>query len=200
MYSEAIKKYGSFRKAAKELGLTKSKLMVLYKKELGLCTGTTGCKNPCKPERTRCEEHLNYALKTQDLNNKKTYMQTWNTQHADYKRDYAEQYQKANLERFRISNRKFQKTEKGRVAGNARRALRRASQKQATPPWVDKEALKAIYANCPKGYHVDHIIPLQNSRVCGLHVPCNLQYLEAVLNDEKGNSFDGTYENDSCLK
>lgn len=66
-------------------------------------------------------------------------------------------------------------------------SLRRARIKQAMPKWVDKKELKKIYLNCPKGYHVDHIIPLTNPDICGLHVPWNLQYLPAVENIKKSN-------------
>jgi hypothetical protein len=68
-----------------------------------------------------------------------------------------------------------------------REAKHRAKKLMATPEWVDNEALKLIYNNCPPGHHVDHIIPLKNSIVSGLHVPWNLQYLPALENIAKSN-------------
>jgi len=73
----------------------------------------------------------------------------------------------------------------------ARLHHRRKDVKGRTPSWVNKAELLEIYAKCPKGFHVDHIIPLKgliDSRpVSGLHVPWNLQYLTPEANLKKHN-------------
>lgn len=66
-------------------------------------------------------------------------------------------------------------------------ATYRCRKLKATPKWVNKEDIKIVYDNCPKGYHVDHIMPLKGKNFCGLHVPWNLQYLPAIENFKKGN-------------
>lgn len=199
-YQELLEKHGSIRKAASVANLTKSKFMVAYKKELGLCTGTTGCKNPCEPDRTRCKEHLRYAVTTRDPEKRKLYMDSWNDVNRDEKNEKQREYQKDNLDRFRQGNRKYLKTTRGKVIHKEKRARRRAAKLQATPAWVDRLGLLDVYENCPPEHHVDHIIPLQSTEVCGLHVPWNLQYLTAFDNASKSDEFDGTYANDSWRK
>ena len=65
----------------------------------------------------------------------------------------------------------------------------RATKLQACPAWVSIEELQKIYDKRPKGYHVDHIVPLQGENVGGLHVPWNLQYLLPQDNLKKGNKY-----------
>jgi hypothetical protein len=68
-------------------------------------------------------------------------------------------------------------------------ARRRAKKLERTPKWADLDKIKQIYDECPPGFHVDHIIPLQGKLVSGLHTPENLQYLSKEENLAKGNSF-----------
>lgn len=74
--------------------------------------------------------------------------------------------------------------------------LRQSHIKQATPQWANMQAIKQIYIDCATitaqtgiSHHVDHIIPLTNDMVCGLHVHYNLQVLIATDNMSKNNKF-----------
>lgn len=79
--------------------------------------------------------------------------------------------------------------------GAAKHALqRRSSLEQATPQWADQEKIRRIYemrdiATAMTGiqHHVDHLVPLNSDRVCGLHVENNLQVSPALDNISKGN-------------
>ena len=60
----------------------------------------------------------------------------------------------------------------------------------ATPPWLNQqhiEEMRRIYLRCPKGKHVDHIVPLKSNIVCGLHVPWNLEIVDEKQNLLKSN-------------
>ena len=58
------------------------------------------------------------------------------------------------------------------------------------PLWAEIDEINKFYLNCPPGYEVDHIIPLQGELVSGLHVLGNLQYLTVSENRSKSNKFD----------
>lgn len=67
--------------------------------------------------------------------------------------------------------------------------------RKATPPWADRAAIKAIYSERERisaetgiEHHVDHVIPLCHSHVCGLHVPDNLRIIPAAENKAKGDN------------
>ena len=69
--------------------------------------------------------------------------------------------------------------------------------KLATPSWADKEEIRMKYIECVNmtdgigiPFLVDHIIPISNPLVCGLHVPENLQIVSVSLAKLKGNKFD----------
>ena len=98
---------------------------------------------------------------------------------------YNKKYKENNPEKIKAWQKEYRENNRGIFT--AIQAKRRARNLQATPTWVNLEAIKEIYAQCPKGYHVDHIVPLKGKNVCGFHVENNLQYLKAKENIRKGN-------------
>lgn len=80
-----------------------------------------------------------------------------------------------------------------------RSAFRRASQRQRTPKWISREdriLIRNIYKECVSrcetqetAFEVDHVVPLINDRVSGLHIWWNLQSIPACENNSKSNRF-----------
>jgi 5-methylcytosine-specific restriction endonuclease McrA len=64
-----------------------------------------------------------------------------------------------------------------------------ARRAQQMPDDADQEKIKAIYAACPDGHEVDHIIPISRG---GLHHQDNLQYLLKRDNRRKSNKLNWT--------
>jgi hypothetical protein len=66
----------------------------------------------------------------------------------------------------------------------------------ATPPWQSMAPIKKVYdearrrtAETGVQWTVGHKVPLHHPRVCGLHVPWNLEIETAALNFSKGNAW-----------
>jgi type I site-specific restriction-modification system R (restriction) subunit len=85
---------------------------------------------------------------------------------------------------------KYRKENPGKELAKTRRYM--LARKNRLPKWLTKEQIDEmtrIYEKCPKGYEVDHIIPLQGKAISGLHVPYNLQYLPTAENRKKSNKY-----------
>ena len=118
---------------------------------------------------------------------------------SDSYKQAVKKYQQS--EKFKQSKKKYSQTdtykaqrkkyrqEHGRGNVNADCMKRHADKIKRTPVWAEKEMIKDFYKKCPKGYHVDHIIPLRGKTVSGLHVLSNLQHLPAHKNLTKHNKF-----------
>lgn len=100
-------------------------------------------------------------------------------------REYREKYPELMAER----SKRWRERNKHKKA--ATQMARHARKIQATPPWLNaahREWFDCIYqAAKESGVHVDHIVPLNNKAVCGLHVPWNLQLMTQSANSKKSN-------------
>lgn len=113
------------------------------------------------------------------------YESAWLKKNPDKNRKKRATWRKAHPEREKAIRDNWLNKNRGRH--NSYYAKRRAAILQRTPKWADLKAIQQFYQNCPKGYEVDHVIPLQGKNVSGLHVLNNLQYLPMSENRSKGN-------------
>lgn len=66
----------------------------------------------------------------------------------------------------------------------------------SAPPWVDRKALYALRDEARRlsretgiEHVLDHIVPLNHPRVCGLTVPWNLRVIPRKVNGAKSNGW-----------
>lgn len=107
-------------------------------------------------------------------------------------------YRADNKEKEILRHAKYSRENKGMANNNS--ALRRARLKQVAIPVVNEEQytffMQEIYKHAIDKSNltgipceVDHLVPLTNERVTGLHNPANLQVITRAANRSKGSSF-----------
>lgn len=106
----------------------------------------------------------------------------------EYLREYGAKRRKEQPEKEKARHKQYYEDNQYRF--RAQCAKYRAAKKRQTPAWADHEAICEFYKNCPEGFHVDHIYPINGKTVSGLHVLKNLQYLPAEENLRKGNKYE----------
>lgn len=120
----------------------------------------------------------------------------WREQNPERFRESIKRWEQENKERCNKNKRAWKQANKHKVNANTR--MRQAAKLNATPPWLNEDhkfMLEEIYElrdlrSQATGvvHHVDHIVPLRGTTVCGLHVPWNLQVIPATDNIRKGNT------------
>jgi hypothetical protein len=141
------------------------------------------------PERKRKQDKEYYEKnKQKSLDNSRQ----WVKKNPEKSRQIKERWRKNNSEKIREIQNHWRKNNKYKC--NARAAKRRALKKQAIAPWANLDMIKKIYAAATEltektgiPHEVDHIYPLQNKYMCGLHVETNLQILTLEENRSKSN-------------
>ncbi len=185
---------------------------LLAKKELKICTKCTEVlpfssfslrTNNNNGLNTRCTKCVQedqssdmYKLGIKQLRSK------FSEDKKSYLKEYYKHYRVINREQILLGYKQYNAEHKedrkiydhnryleNKAYFRAKGAKYRASKLKATPNWADHIIIKQIYETCPEGYHVDHIVPLQNDLVCGLHCEFNLQHLPASENISKSNKW-----------
>ncbi len=132
-------------------------------------------------DRRRKKYYLNWEFARE--RGKKSYIK-----HKDKRSAQATIYREKNKERIKIKARIWQRNNRHKT--RAAWQKRNCAKIKATPRWANLRAIEDIYKKAVElGLEVDHIVPLQNPLVCGLHVEGNLQLLAKKENAKKGNKF-----------
>lgn len=167
---------------------TKSKLE-FYKNKAQKDGLGTQCKT-CDKESKR--EY--YVLNKEEIAEREAKYYRENKEKKEDKLKYQSKWYRENKEKIKEQRAKYfsENKEKYLVASSKRRA----SKLKASPVWADQEQIRLIYAyrafiekSTGIKHHVDHIIPLQNDYVCGLHNEFNLRVVPAEENLRKKNKF-----------
>lgn len=154
-------------------------------------------KNIVKVKERRVSYHIENRdrINTKSLawyeNNKesqKAKMRDYYEKNKEDLKAYSRQYYLNNKELFYISSKNWREKNKGLMLAYYR-AYNLAKAKRV-PKWSEVQQIRDFYANRPKGYEIDHIVPLFGRNVSGLHVIANLQYLTESENSQKSNKFD----------
>lgn len=135
-------------------------------------------------ENQRCRDWYEANCETEEFKAKqKAYLES----HEDYIKEYQRKRYQENKHIWVEAGKKFRREKPWMNTFYTRRYYMKRLQR--TPKWADEDRIRQFYENCPEGFEVDHIIPLQGKLVSGLHVANNLQFLEANTNSSKGRKF-----------
>jgi hypothetical protein len=121
----------------------------------------------------------------------------WGLKNPEKRKAATRNWREANTDRMKAIKAAWRKRKAGDV--NEMQMRRHADKMKRTPRWVDREALCLIYRAAKLARttwpeldpEVDHVIPLRNPVVSGLHVHNNLQILSGNQNRAKSNQFQG---------
>lgn len=161
----------------------------------------TGVQSKCKmcmnAYYKQNSEKLIQRTRQWDKENKerrKEWQKEWIKKNPNKRAMIISRYYQKNKEKAAAASKKWKKNNSWKISYYA--SKRKAILLQATPPWADLAQIEIEYklaawctAVMGEPYHVDHIVPLINKKVCGLHVHQNLRVIRGIENISKSNKF-----------
>jgi hypothetical protein len=159
------------------------------------CHSTIAKQQYLKARDSRLAKMAEYRINKRDsvLEGKKRYYR----ENKDKCREMNKSWSAKNRDVINNLHKKWYKNNKHKALANTR--IFQAKRRQAMPKWLtkdDKWLIEQAYELSALRtkifgfkWHVDHIIPLSNKLVCGLHVIENLQVIPASENLSKTNKF-----------
>lgn len=146
-------------------------------------------------------------MRTPQQQKRYEYKKAWAHANAEKVRESRKRYEEKNVEKLAVyrSSEEFKQFTRKNVMKYQRKYPEKTAAKvrkrqmlklQATPSWVNYTRIDAMYSLAAmltkaigEKYHVDHIVPIKNKLVCGLHVYENLRVIPAKQNLAKSNKF-----------
>ncbi len=114
--------------------------------------------------------------------------------HYEERKEWAKNNNEHLLEYTRVYGKEYRHKNYIKVA--ASRAIKQKRFKLATPLWADLIKIKDMYVLAKRltmetgvAHQVDHFVPLNGRKVCGLHVHTNLRIIRRDINIRKGNKW-----------
>jgi 5-methylcytosine-specific restriction endonuclease McrA len=167
MYKQILEKHGSERKAARALGLSRTRFTYLLKEELGLCR-VSSCDKPPLEGRTRCEEHMRQASGNPET--RKRYNRRYKQENRGKLREYGKNYYHKNRTRMREYYNNYYRSEEQRAKARFRAHKRRMRTTGFEPltqeqfcSLMDQFEGRCFVCGSPDKLEVDHIQPVSLS-------------------------------------
>lgn len=161
-------------------------------------TTSNGTCIECSNIRSNKHYHTNNSYRIAQINRSKEQFKKFGSMWHHNNKEHCSDLNKSWIRRNKKHNQK--KMTEWRSKNLSRLTFlqsRRRSQKiKATPKWANHSIIQDMYSKADQltnatsiQYVVDHIVPLNNPLVCGLHCETNLQIITLIENSSKGNRY-----------